>query len=210
MGVVKLSKSEITDYQKYSNMLAGNDAYVPTFPAYDLIQTVVPTGSASTLTFSSIPQTYKHLQIRMAARSTSSVIDHWLFLRINGDSSSNYTYGQMKGNGINSSANNASTSSNTSTSIGIQFTDIRIAGASSGSNIHTPYVIDFVDYTTSTFKTVRGVGGTFVQTSNNTNIMMFSGTRLSAQAITSITLGLGDGVGNWTATSRFSLYGIRG
>ena len=54
--------------QKYGTLLAGNAYYNPYF--YDSIATVVVgSGGASSITFSSVPSTYKHLQIRFIARN---------------------------------------------------------------------------------------------------------------------------------------------
>ena len=56
--------------------------------AFESIATFSPT-SGSSVTFNSIPSTYKHLQIRYAI-TTSAYAD--IRFRINGDTGSNYTY----------------------------------------------------------------------------------------------------------------------
>ena len=73
MGVYKLSAAGgiTTPRTNYSSFLAGNAAFVP--GAYESIaSTTVGSGGVSTITFSSIPDTYKHLQIRYTARVTGS------------------------------------------------------------------------------------------------------------------------------------------
>ena len=59
--------------------------------AYELIETQVLGSDVYSITFSSVPQTYKHLQIRLTARCTASgSTGDWLSIRFNGDSSGNY------------------------------------------------------------------------------------------------------------------------
>ena len=54
---------------QYVDMLAGNPAVV--LSSYDSIATVtVGSGGSSSIVFSSIPQTYKHLQIRGFVQTT--------------------------------------------------------------------------------------------------------------------------------------------
>jgi hypothetical protein len=43
--------------------------------AYESIATVTATGTESTITFSSIPSTYQHLQIRALSRDTFTAIN---------------------------------------------------------------------------------------------------------------------------------------
>jgi hypothetical protein len=54
--------------------------------AYDSIATVVGNGSSDTVTFSSIPQTYKHLQVRWQAKGQNGATGtNQLIWRANGD-----------------------------------------------------------------------------------------------------------------------------
>ena len=85
MAVTKISNSGIkTGVLKYDSMLAGNAAYDPA--ATWLIQRVNGTGSSTAITFSSIPQTYQHLQIRAimknAYTANANVIDN-LYMTFN-------------------------------------------------------------------------------------------------------------------------------
>ena len=72
MGVYKLSTAGglATPRTNYSSFLAGNAGYVP--PSYESIQTTTLSSSQSTISFTSIPATFKHLQIRCIARCTSA------------------------------------------------------------------------------------------------------------------------------------------
>ena len=62
-------------------------------------------GSSTTVTFSSIPSTYKHLQIRYLARSarTGAATDD-LAIRLNSDSGANYARHRLFGDGASVTA----------------------------------------------------------------------------------------------------------
>jgi hypothetical protein len=57
------TSSILQGFPKSRSLLAGNTAYIPNY--YQSIQTItVGSGGLATASFTSIPQTYKHLQIR--------------------------------------------------------------------------------------------------------------------------------------------------
>ena len=94
---------------KYRSMLAGNSAYVP--PSYESIASATGTGSSGTITFSSIPGTYQHLQIRINSRNDSTD-GATTTMRFNGDTGSNYARHYLYGDGATVSASgNATTTS---------------------------------------------------------------------------------------------------
>lgn len=163
--------------------------------AYELISTAYGTGSSSTITFSSIPQTYKHLQIRWTAKLTAAGGQN-IGLRLNGITTSSYLGHYMYGNG----------SSVSSGSLGINdnwVTQSTVEGSGT-ANLHAFAILDVLDYTnTSKNKTMRLLNGGY-----NSQIWIQSGLFLNTSAITSISL-LGFAY-NFTSTSRFSLYGIKG
>jgi len=55
--------SSFTNLVKYNDFLGPNSAYIPT--SYESIASATGTGSSNTITLSSIPSTYKHLQLRI-------------------------------------------------------------------------------------------------------------------------------------------------
>jgi hypothetical protein len=69
--------------------------------SYTLISSVtVGAGGASSIDFTSIPQTYTDLQVVTSMRSTRSGVSNEItFLRINGDTGSNYYYNFLRGDG---------------------------------------------------------------------------------------------------------------
>jgi hypothetical protein len=164
-------------------------------PAFESIATASGSG-VSTITFSSIPSTYNHLQIRIFGQAASS--GGVVRMRFNGDTGSNYTahyltgYGSSVGAGGNVSLNNMYT-----------------YGYSSNVNSFFSNIVDIVDYASTTkYKTSRMLGGYDSNGTNSQEINLFSHLWLNTNAITSITI-YGDG-GNFSSSTVFSLYGIKG
>jgi hypothetical protein len=182
---------------RYTDMLAGNAAYVPIFGAYDSIATVtVGSGGTGTVTFSSIPQTYTHLQIRLIGQISSFEAFLYTF---NSDSSASYTRHRLLGNGTSASAGNSY--GNTSGAI------LPGAGFPTTANIFGAVVMDILDYTnTNKYKTVKALGGYDANGSGAFEID--SNLWMNTTAINSITIV--PGAGNITQYSSFALYGIKG
>jgi len=91
MGVYKLSTAGglTTPRTNYSSFLAGNPAV--RFTSYESIATVtVGSGGTSTISFTSIPATYTHLQLRMLGKTSSSDNGSGISLSINSSSFSYY------------------------------------------------------------------------------------------------------------------------
>lgn len=93
MAITKLTNSGIATggVLKYDSMLAGNPAYDP--GDFLAIATTTLGSDTSTVTFSSIPQTYKHLVIRAYAKPTNVGLSNGLGTiqgYTNGYTSSNY------------------------------------------------------------------------------------------------------------------------
>jgi hypothetical protein len=57
---------------------------------YSIASGVVDSGESATITFSSIPAIYKHLQLRISARSSYSYSVDDAYLQLNGDTGNNY------------------------------------------------------------------------------------------------------------------------
>ncbi len=110
MAVYKLTGSSVKNGRtEYSSFLAGNPAVTP--PSYESIATASGNGSSATITFSSIPSTYTHLQIRAITRDTSALNDSYgAKLKINSDTGSNYTSHYLLGTGSGISSGSQGTS----------------------------------------------------------------------------------------------------
>lgn len=161
-------------------------------------------GGSSSVTFSSIPSTYKHLQIRYLTRSSgANVDDGYTSIQFNGDtSSSNYYFGHLL-YGTGSSAIAAALGTNA-----IIFTGGG-AGNNASANIFGAGVIDILDYASGNkYSTVRSLGG--VDTNGAGRIYLASGSWYNTTAINSIKFGVQAFGANLLQYSHIALYGIRG
>jgi hypothetical protein len=164
------------------------------------IATTTLSTATATVTFSSIPQEYEHLQIRMITRSTNtaSTGGDWVFIRFNGDTGSNYTWHRLYGSGASGSADAAT--SQTSTRVGVSPRDGTTASAYGAG------VCDILDYTnTNKYTTQRSLVGN--DRNGSGEIVLYSGLWLNTNAITTITL-LPE-QDNFKQYSSFALYGIK-
>lgn len=169
--------------------------------AYELIETNILGSNASSITFSSIPGTYKHLEIRVVARaSTSSYNSTTTRVTLNGDTGANYSSHDVGGSGT-------SVSSNASTGLAFMRNLLIIPSSASTASAFGSGVISILDYASTTkFKTLRSLAG---WTSNlDQGIQLGSGSWRNTAAVTSITLT--DDRNSYVTGSRFSLYGIKG
>jgi hypothetical protein len=165
-------------------------------------------GSAtSTVTFSSIPADYTHLQIR-ASYQTSRVtypLDK-IFIRFNSDSGSNYSCHNLKGDGDSASAG-------AENSTQIVDADSSSTTAASGGLVFGPLIMNILDYAnTNKYKTIlmlKGFDTNGTVSGYGGRVGLISGNWRSTSAITSITFTV-DNAANYSANSKFSLYGIKG
>lgn len=181
----------------YASQISGH-LFAPS-GAYDSIATITAgSGGASSAIFSSIPQTYTHLQIRIITRSTFGASNWPIFVQPNGSGSSIYAYHNLQGDG--STASSSAASSQSLMQLG------ETSAASGTANAFGTFVIDILDYAnTNKNKTVRTLYGFDL---NGSGIVgMRSGLFASTTAITSLNFGTG---GNFAEYSSFALYGIKG
>jgi hypothetical protein len=178
------------------SLLAGNAAYDP--GDFQSIATAVGTGSSGTITFSSIPSTYTHLQLRIIGRSTSTSTT--VNVTANSDTGSNYARHYLYGDGSTAGAG-ANTSQ---TSMAVVF----VAQSIDLANSYGVNVLDILDYSnTNKYKTTRVLTGLDVNGSGG-YIQLTSGLWQSTAAISTLTLTLSSA--NFTTASQFALYGIKG
>ena len=67
---------------------------------YPIATSGVLSGSTNTVTFSSIPSNYKHLQIRAYTRCTGAASQQSILIYINNDSATNYSIHRMYTTGV--------------------------------------------------------------------------------------------------------------
>jgi hypothetical protein len=179
-------------------IIASSNFRVPT--AYESIATTtVGSGGTATITFSSIPATYTHLQLRILARTDRAAVTDFAKLQFNTDTTTNYSIHGLEGNGATASAYGVASQNNVNV--------YRYAGASATASVFGVSVIDILDYALTTkYKTVRCLGGA---DNNGSGVLgLASGAWLSTSAVNRIDLTAGIGT-SFSQYSSFALYGIK-
>jgi len=180
-------------------IIASSGVAASTNSYESIATTTVGSGGTSSVTFSSIPSTYTHLQIRVLTRDSRTSIATNFNIQFNGDTASNYAQHYLYGN--SSSANASGYASQTSA---LAF---RAAGNNAGANAFGAGVLDVLDYAnTNKYKTLRSLSGFDDNTSGE--IWFSSGLWMSSSAITSITIA--PVTSPILQYSSFALYGIKG
>lgn len=195
MTITRFSTGAIRD-----NALATNTSFAAS--DMELIGTIRLNSNTASVTFSGIPQEYKHLQLRATAMETAGANGMYFNIRINGDSGSNYAFHRLSGNGATASSGGGT--SQTFGQLG------PISGPTSNSN-PTVFVWDILDYSNaSKYKTTRSLCG--CDNNGSGSIDMFSNLWMSTAAVTSVIVySYSQGsASNFGSQSKFALYGIRG
>jgi hypothetical protein len=192
MAITRISNSSLKTLNKSDSFLSGNTAFDP--GAYESISTVtVGAGGASTITFSSISSTYKHLQMRILVKDGGGNVP----MRFNGDTGNNYANHYINSDG-------ASVSAGALTAHGTLY-----ASLYSPQGVASTFgasVVDILDYAnTNKYKTTRFLAGGDVN--GGGNVQLVSGLWMNTSAISSIVL---TGASNFAQYSSFALYGIKG
>lgn len=174
--------------------MAGNTLIYP--GSYESIASTTLSTTSSTVTFSSIPSTYSHLQIRMSARSSfsfGSMFDS--YIAFNGDNTySGYKDHILYGNGSTVTAVNASSYNLSYTTPGVNQT----------ASVYNGIVLDILDYANTNKNTVaRFFGGADLNGSGN--IVFGSVLWPNTAAVNQITLSCD---GSFVSGSTFALYGV--
>lgn len=176
--------------------------------ASDHVLIATGTGGSNNITFSSIPQTYDHLQLYWNARGGGSNTYDFVYVRFNGDSTANYNFNYLQASGGTAALSPAISTKASNTNAWLT----QIAGGGNSANV---------------FGVGYGVISDYSKTNRNKSLHCYGGlddsglgtpagnTRLensvwfSTSAITSIVLTLDSG-GNFAANTDFTLYGIKG
>jgi len=174
----------------------SSSASITSYNNYSSIATATPNNSS--VAFSNIPQDYKHLQLRIFARTSGAGDFDTMVLRFNGDTNSNYMMHWIFGDGTSASYGNSTPSTTY-----IQIRDISASG--SLANSFGAFIVDIYDYASVLkIKTVRTMGG--YDTNSTGKINLQTGTWNSTTPISSITLAGGNAA--FIANSHVALYGI--
>jgi len=155
-------------------------------------------NSTFNVTFSSIPQNFTHLQLRIFCRVNNGSSTGNIYFNFNTDNGTNYASHELYGNG-------SSAYSTSSTSTAYPILAYQVAGTGATNNIYSTCIVDILDYTnTNKYKTIRQLTG---NDQNGSGVVTLgSGLWQNTSAINGITL-LPDGSA-FAANSVVSLYGI--
>jgi hypothetical protein len=165
---------------------------------YNLISSNVLSSSAGSVTFSSIPSTYKDLVLRFSARRDSDAA----WIRFNGVATTSYSYNDLQGLGsvTNASENNYSYfiiygGANSSSDQASTFSSVEVYIPNYADTQVRTYFCSMVRENNTTTSAGSAVGGS-------------AGAFSSTTAISSLSITAFNG-GTFDADSSFYLYGIK-
>ena len=168
--------------------------------SYESIASATGTGSNTTITFSSISNTYKHLQLRIIAQRTTGAGNQTGRITFNNDSTTTYDYHRLQGDGATATAAGTATAA---------FGLIVPFAGNNSTSIFGVNIIDIHDYASTTKnKTVRYFSG---YDSNNTEggiVALGSFLWRSTSAIDRIDIKFS--ADSFATGSTIALYGIKG
>jgi hypothetical protein len=156
--------------------------------------------AASSITFSSIPQNYTHLQLRIIGRNNQVGTNQKEYFKCNFNSdttTANYRRHEVIGDGAGLAGS------------AYQDGGISLGPTPNTANTFSAHIIDILDYTnTNKYKTVKNICG---YDGNGFGECHFnSGIWLSTSAITSINLNpFVSGSNSFTQYTSFALYGVK-
>ena len=195
-----------TAYGVASNSSAASNSVTPASPSsFESIATVTATSGQSTISFTSIPQTYKSLQIRAIVRSAGDSIGNFsTFLNPNPGSGIGNTFHSLRGNGSTATAVGYATGTYTSVLI------TGNPGNQATANLFGGFIVDLIDYASTsknkTFRIFTGLERPDLAAGSSV-LALSSSLWVSTDAITSIDLV--DSGGGYATGTTFALYGIK-
>ena len=163
--------------------------------SFESIATATGNNVLTSLSFTSIPSTYKSLQIRYSAAALAGGAQ--LQMRFNSDTATNYWYHETYGNGTSATANFGSAG----------YFYIDVTGGVSASPNTMGGVMDILDYSSAVKKKVFKSNNTIQGPSTN-YVSLVSGVWNSASALSTITFTL-DNANAFAAGTSFALYGVK-
>lgn len=169
--------------------------------SFESIATVTLGSSSSTITFSSIPGTYKHLQIRGMTRDTVAGTLRSLKMIFNNDTTTQYSSHSLIGDGASATAGSTT------------MQPFMVTGYSTASNltsgIYATSIIDIIDYASTTKnKTVRALNGYNSNGGGSVYLASSAWYGGPTSAVTDIQFSTAGTA--FAAGSTFALYGIKG
>lgn len=180
-------------------------SYLQETNSYFSIQTIsITNSSTSSVTFSNIPQTYSHLQLRCLIMSQSD--EQYYIMTFNNTGTSGSAYVDQGIGGVTNSSIDAWSYGNSGA--------MAILGRGGGTNPTYPgySIIDIMDYMmTNKYKVARGINTIIRNDSSNPKAELYfrSGMWMSTNAITSITIQNANN-GFFVNGNKLMLFGIKG
>lgn len=167
--------------------------------SYESIATLTATGGGlSYAEFTSIPSTYKHLQIRLLTKTGATGGPYNVQMRLNSDTAANYVTHRLFGNGSAVTAN---------ATTGATQMAIYYEPDSTQTNMFGVGVVDILDYAdTNKNTTVRSLGGYDANGSGYS--MFFSNLWLNPAAVNTIRI-FTESSQNLAQYSQIALYGVK-
>lgn len=155
-------------------------------------------GGGGLKTFTNIPQTFTHLQIRMNNRDLYASTPSYTYMRFNGDTGDTANNHWLRGDGA------SATSEANQINLNYVIT-VPQPGNNALAGVRNATIIDILDYTNTTKnKVAKAISGYDLNGSGF--VGLYSGQWRNTAAITSI--GLGSAYQEDAATFRADLYGI--
>jgi hypothetical protein len=169
------------------------------------LATISLTSAQASVSFSGISSSYTHLQLRVISRTDDGGPGQSaVYLQFNSDTSTNYSWHRLYGNGSSASAGASSTSTTWALS-GIG------AYAANPASEFGASVIDILDYTSTVkAKTIKGLSGEDENGAGYVGLhsgLWFKNSASVYESVSSIQIKPGSG--NFVANSQFALYGIK-
>ena len=180
----------------YASQISG---HLSTNNFSSIATVTVGSGGTALIDFTSIPQTYTHLQLRLICRDTGAFTQRALFMEYNGNAvTGSNSIHTLYGDGSSATANNAINQ-------GRYASIIQIPAASATANVFSAQVIDILDYSnTNKNKTTRFISGYDANGSGQVGIESYL--LNSTSAISSIRLYPNNSFAQY---SQVALYGIK-
>jgi hypothetical protein len=167
---------------------------------YTPIASITLGATVSSVTFSSIPQTYTDLVCVVEGRGTRADYDDEVKIQFNSDTATNYSSTLLSGSG-----SAASSSRTTSASLIIG----RIVGNSATAGVRSNMILNIMNYAnTTTYKTVLERLNEPPSGGADYGVALIAGLWRSTAAISTLTLTTTSG--SFSSGCNFNLYGILG
>ena len=184
-----------------TGVLAASGGGVAT--SYESISTVtVGSGGTATVDFTSIPQTFAHLQIRILCRSTSAATNDGILMRV-GTGGVLDTTSTMWGHYVMGDGATASAGSRSSTNVEL----VEVTAATATASVFGVAVIDILNYSSTTKnKTFRSLTGYDRNGAGEVRLMSGSYTANTSALDTIRFYSAFANVGQY---SSFALYGVK-